>query len=161
MQSLQAPLLDPAAAVAPYRKKKIPKALREAVWTTYSGRVFEHKCFTSWCPNTITAFDFQTGHNIPESKGGPTTIDNLVPLCSRCNSSMGDHYTFTEWNSASLNAPPSAAPKPKGLSRFFICFKSAATVSPAPLASLTTTSTPEAPATGKSQASRASSRAKP
>ena len=155
MQSLQAPLLEPAPT--PYRKKKIPKALREAVWTTYSGRVFEHKCFTSWCPNTITAFDFQTGHNIPESKGGPTTIDNLVPLCGRCNSSMGDHYTFTEWNAIAA----SAAPKPKGLFRFFICFKSAATVSPAPVGSPTTTSTPEAPATGKSQASRASSRAKP
>lgn len=129
---LQAPLLEPP----PYRKKKIPKALREAVWTTRAGRVFERKCFTSWCPNTITVFDFQTGHNIPESKGGPTTIDNLIPLCGRCNSSMGDQYTFTEWN-----ASAAARPKPKGITRFFSCFRTAAIVMPGPAASRTTSST--------------------
>lgn len=81
------------------RKAPIPTALREAVWIYHMGRSFEGKCRVPWCPNTITAFEFQCGHNIPESKGGPTRIDNLVPICSRCNLSMGDRYTITEWGS--------------------------------------------------------------
>ena len=82
----------------PYKKKKIPRAVREAVWLHHCGRKFERRCMTPWCKNNITAFDFQTGHNIPESKGGTTTVDNLIPLCSRCNLSMGNQYTFREWS---------------------------------------------------------------
>ena len=84
-------------ARSPYKKKKIPRAVREAVWLHHCGRKFERRCMTPWCKNNITAFDFQTGHNIPESKGGTTTVDNLIPLCSRCNLSMGTQYTFQEW----------------------------------------------------------------
>ncbi len=82
---------------ATYKKKKIPKAVREALWIEHFKNKFEGKCETSWCPNIITAYNFQAGHNIPESKGGATTLDNLVPICSRCNLSMGSQYTFTEW----------------------------------------------------------------
>jgi hypothetical protein len=78
-------------------KQKIPKALREQVWITHAGKVFECKCLTTWCNNTMTVFDFQCGHNVPESKKGKTDISNLVPICSRCNLSMGSQFTFTEW----------------------------------------------------------------
>jgi len=78
-------------------KEKIPKALREQVWVTRIGRKFEHKCMTTWCQNNMTVFDFQCGHDIPESKGGSTDILNLIPICSRCNSSMSNNYTFGEW----------------------------------------------------------------
>jgi hypothetical protein len=81
-----------------YKKKQIPTALREAVWIRKCGRVFEHKCLVRWCPNIMTAYDFQAGHNIPESKGGATNMDNLIPICGRCNNSMGDRYTIDEWN---------------------------------------------------------------
>jgi hypothetical protein len=78
-------------------KEKIPKALREQVWVTRIGRKFEHKCMTTWCHNNMTVFDFQCGHDVPESKGGSTDILNLIPICSRCNSSMSNNYTFKEW----------------------------------------------------------------
>lgn len=78
-------------------KDKIPRALREQVWITHVGRKFETKCLTTWCQNTITVFDFQCGHNVPESKGGSTDISNLYPICSRCNLSMSDTFTFDEW----------------------------------------------------------------
>ena len=87
-----------AQSTKKYKKKPIPTALREAVWITKCGRVFEHKCNVHWCPNIMTAYDFQAGHNIPESKGGPTNMDNLIPICGRCNNSMGDRYTIDEWN---------------------------------------------------------------
>lgn len=79
------------------RKAKIPRALREQVWVTHNGTRFSAPCSTPWCQNRITAFDFHVGHNIPESRGGPTILTNLIPLCARCNTSMGAHYTFDEW----------------------------------------------------------------
>ena len=81
----------------PEKKKTIPKSLRENVWLKHNGRVYETKCLTRWCQHRITVFDFQVGHNVPESKGGPTVLENLVPICSRCNTSMGNQYTFDEW----------------------------------------------------------------
>jgi len=78
-------------------KEKIPKALREQVWISHMGKKFEAKCYIRWCKNRITVFDFQCGHNIPESKGGKTDLSNLKPICSRCNSSMNDSYTIDEW----------------------------------------------------------------
>lgn len=83
----------------PYRKAKIPKALREQVWITRMGRHFEGKCKVQWCTNIINVFDFQCGHNIPESKGGKTNVENLVPICGRCNISMGSQFSIDTWNS--------------------------------------------------------------
>jgi hypothetical protein len=115
--------------VARYKKQKIPAAIREAVWVKHCGRAFEHKCLTSWCPNTITVFDFQCGHNIPESKGGTLALTNLYPLCARCNVSMGDRYTIDEWNaidkSSVVAATVQVAPTPNPIKRtwrqFFSC----------------------------------------
>lgn len=116
-----------------YKKRKIPAAIREAVWIKHCGRAFEHKCATTWCQNTITAFDFQCGHNIPESKGGTLTLTNLYPLCARCNVSMGDRYTIDEWNAieissvlaAKAQAASQAVPTPNPVKRtwrqFFSC----------------------------------------
>jgi 5-methylcytosine-specific restriction endonuclease McrA len=89
------------------RKEKIPAALREQVWIQKAGKVFEKKCNIVWCENTITAFDFQCGHNIPESKGGKTTLENLIPICSRCNLSMSDKYSIDEWNELHTPLHPS------------------------------------------------------
>lgn len=82
-------------------KEKIPKALREQVWLTHNGKKYQSKCNVIWCKNKITVFDFQSGHNIPESKGGVTDISNLRPICSRCNLSMGDTYSIDEWSKLS------------------------------------------------------------
>jgi 5-methylcytosine-specific restriction endonuclease McrA len=94
----RSPSPAPRAAKAP-----IPKALREQVWRNHVGKVFEGKCHVTWCTNKITAFDFEVGHNIPESKGGATNLENLRPICARCNKSMGNNYTIDEWNR--LGAP--------------------------------------------------------
>jgi 5-methylcytosine-specific restriction endonuclease McrA len=80
-----------------YKKKTIPKALREQVWIQYVGAAFDSECTISWCKNKINVFDFHVGHNTPESKGGTLSIDNLRPICSRCNHSMGANYSIDEW----------------------------------------------------------------
>ena len=79
-------------------KEPIPKRIRELVWTTHNGETFAHKCYVSWCDNTINVFNFQVGHDIPESKGGTIDIENLKPICASCNLSMSNKYTITEWS---------------------------------------------------------------
>ena len=79
-------------------KERIPKALREQAWKRYVGEKYKTKCLVTWCTNIISVFDFEVGHNIPESKGGTLGLHNLRPICSRCNKSMAAHYTIDEWN---------------------------------------------------------------
>ncbi len=85
------------------RKATIPKALRQQVWIQYAGNAFDTKCPIRWCPNIINVFNFHVGHNLPESQGGTLTLNNLSPLCARCNLSMGSQYTIDEWQ---LLGPP-------------------------------------------------------
>ena len=61
------------------------------------GRKFDGQCMISWCTNEITCFYFDCGHNIPESKGGPTNVENLIPICRNCNLGMGNRLTIEEW----------------------------------------------------------------
>jgi len=116
----------------PYTKQKISAALREQVWVQHNGHVFEKKCAVTWCTNTITVFNFQSGHDIPESKGGPTNITNLYPICGKCNLSMSNNYTFQEWcklyeskeTPVSLQVPSPPLPPPPKRSlwkRLFCC----------------------------------------
>jgi len=79
-------------------KDKIPKALREQVWIHHFGNNFQVKCPINWCQNRIDVFNFECGHNKPESKGGKTDLNNLIPICGRCNKSMSNNYTIDEWN---------------------------------------------------------------
>ena len=81
------------------RKENIPKAIREQVWLKYIGKKFSTKCHIVWCKNNINCFNFDCGHNIPESKGGELRLNNLRPICRNCNVSMGANYSIDEWNS--------------------------------------------------------------
>ncbi len=81
-----------------YSKKAIPKALRNTVWETYIGQKFNGKCQVEWCKSLINPFTFEVGHNIPESKGGCTRLDNLRPICAQCNKSMGNRHTIDEFS---------------------------------------------------------------
>ena len=92
-------ILAPKVKVTAIQKRTaIPKALREEVWRKYIGTQYESKCTIVWCTNKITPFDYEVGHNIPHSKGGTNSVDNLRPICSRCNKSMSDDYTIDQWN---------------------------------------------------------------
>lgn len=71
------------------KKQKIPQPLRELCWNTYVGRTIgETKCLCCGIKD-ITPFNFNCGHVIAEAKGGKVVIENLRPICSGCNSSMG------------------------------------------------------------------------
>jgi len=71
------------------RKEKIPEAVRIAVWNNYIGRKKgEDKCFIG-CGEPITRSNFECGHVKAEACGGKVTIQNLRPICSKCNKSIG------------------------------------------------------------------------
>ena len=99
-----------------YKKKQIRKAIRDQVWLEYFGKCYEHKCSIIWCKNIILVTNFHAGHIIPESKGGKTSIENLRPICSNCNLSMGNCYSIIEWNMIGSDNITI-------LSRLFICIK--------------------------------------
>ena len=85
-------------SLASGKKGRIPASLKAAVWLKYNGQKFTARCFVSWCPNYTNVFNFEAGHDIPESKGGATNIDNLKPICACCNKSMGNKYTISEFS---------------------------------------------------------------
>ena len=80
------------------KSSKIPKKLCEQVWINTFGKPPTFHCSILWCSEEINCFDYQTGHNIPLSRGGETKLENLLPICARCNTSMSNQYTIDEWN---------------------------------------------------------------
>ena len=80
------------------KRTNVPKAVREQCWLNTVGKQYESKCYVRWCKNRMNVFDFHVGHDIPASKGGTLDIDNLRPICSRCNLSMSNTYTIRAWN---------------------------------------------------------------
>ena len=78
------------------KKEKIPKNVRKNVWNHWIGA---EKGLTN-CPvcNLVEldkGGDYHCGHVISELCGGSLEIDNLRPICSGCNSSMGAMNMFT------------------------------------------------------------------
>lgn len=67
--------------------KSIPSAIRYSVWRNY------HDSMDAYCPlcliTVISIDNFDCGHVISHKNGGSENIDNLIPLCSKCNKSMG------------------------------------------------------------------------
>lgn len=70
------------------KKQHIPKKLKNMIWDKYVGKEKGvGLCYC--CSEEIDSKNFEAGHIIPEAKGGPTNVDNLRPICSCCNKSMG------------------------------------------------------------------------
>lgn len=90
------------------KKKREPiyQSLRQTIWVSNMGRTFEGKCPIPWCVSILTVFNFECGHNIPESRGGATDVSNLIPICGSCNKGMGNRYTIDEWSKMVTQSSP-------------------------------------------------------
>lgn len=72
-------------------RRSISGMLRKKVWDTYIGQYTQSICF---CCNKspITPFTryhtFHAGHIISNHNGGPTSLENLLPICRDCNMNM-------------------------------------------------------------------------
>ena len=70
------------------KRKTIPKKVRIMVWNKYIGKekgIGDCYC----CGEEIHSMDFHVGHIVAVANGGSDKIDNLRPICSCCNKSMG------------------------------------------------------------------------
>ena len=69
-------------------KKTIPKILKDLTWSKWVGdHIAKTKCLCCGV-NDIKMNSFHCGHVIAEADGGPTTVENLRPICATCNLSM-------------------------------------------------------------------------
>jgi len=81
------------------KKATIPKKIREDAWNTHVGK--DKKSALCICCRTsvIDVFNFHAGHVKSEANGGLVNVDNIRPVCSGCNLSMGtqnmDEYVRT------------------------------------------------------------------
>jgi hypothetical protein len=71
------------------KKKKIPKKVKNDAWDQHVGnKIAQAQCLCCRL-NVINSKDFHAGHIKSERNGGKCTVDNIVPICSACNHSMG------------------------------------------------------------------------
>ena len=69
-------------------RKSIPKSLKILVWDKHIGKEKGiGECYV--CKSKIDSKNFECGHIVSVKEGGATNIDNLLPICSSCNKSMG------------------------------------------------------------------------
>lgn len=95
-------------------KEVIPQAVKTAVWNKYVGiKKGTTHCFVG-CGNVISQHNFECGHIQAEAQGGEVSLDNLRPICSNCNKSIGKKnmldfiakYKFVKhknWNADKIN----------------------------------------------------------
>ena len=89
-------------------RKSIPKSLKILVWDKNIGKEKGiGKCDVCKCD--IDSKNFECGHIISVKDGGETNINNLLPICSSCNKSMGTQNliefkdTYFKVNSVSIH----------------------------------------------------------
>jgi 5-methylcytosine-specific restriction endonuclease McrA len=68
-------------------RKQLPSKIRHQVWRKYNKGSMDGSCWC--CADPISIENWHAGHVIPAVKGGRDIVDNLRPLCSQCNLSMG------------------------------------------------------------------------
>lgn len=78
-------------------KTIIASKLRREVWDKYMGNIAHGRCYCCG-HNEIMCDKFEAGHIVPDNKDGPTTIENLRPICQECNQQMGqmDMHEFAK-----------------------------------------------------------------
>jgi len=75
------------------KKVDIPEWKRSEIWINYNNFLSSIMCP---CCNlrVITKESFSAGHIIPESRNGPSQIDNFIPICIPCNTRCGTHHLY-------------------------------------------------------------------
>ncbi len=70
----------------------VSNSLKKKLWSNWKLSINNTDEFVP-CPccecELITGYDFHAGHKISFKNRGSTSLDNLIPLCSSCNLSMG------------------------------------------------------------------------
>ncbi|MFQ5620687.1 MAG: HNH endonuclease [Candidatus Nanoarchaeia archaeon] len=73
------------------KRRTIPKKVKQDLWFRCFGpKKAEGNCKV--CDDKIHFYDFEVGHIKARARGGTDNLNNLMPICSRCNKSMGTQH---------------------------------------------------------------------
>lgn len=73
--------------------ESITQSFRQAIWLQYCGEKYKNKCLC--CnSNEISVHNFECGHILSKKNGGNISMENIIPICSFCNRSMGTIHMF-------------------------------------------------------------------
>ena len=80
------------APLQPEGDDAIPEDVRYQVWQRYLGNVLDGKCFV--CDIFLSYRSWHCGHIIARKNGGSIEVENLRPICGRCNHKMGIMHMY-------------------------------------------------------------------
>ena len=91
------PLPEPENDPNQEGRKELNGGDKEKSWDKLYGGGRNAICVTcnSQKINCFQTDKFQWAHILAHSKGGECNIDNMIPICRNCNSSMGNTHMFT------------------------------------------------------------------
>jgi hypothetical protein len=72
-----------------YKKQNIPNQRKTEVWNFHVGKAMGMTLCLCCKKIEISSRDFVAGHIMSEAFGGTIDVENLLPICAGCNSSMG------------------------------------------------------------------------
>ncbi len=76
-------------------KKTIPKTIRGIVWRNYF-KTLDNEC--TLCDNIISLDNFECGHIKSRKNGGLDVVNNLLPICGKCNKAMSSTNLYDYCN---------------------------------------------------------------
>jgi hypothetical protein len=87
------------------KKQRIPHTLKKKVWDNKYGMAIGRAICDCCGITPIQQMSFHCGHIESEARGGKTEVDNLIPICQSCNSSMGtkNYYEFKKSLQSSIS----------------------------------------------------------
>lgn len=68
------------------KREKIPKEIRGLVWRKRNGENLRGECYC--CEEELAFENFECGHVVARCLGGGIVVDNLEPICKKCNLDM-------------------------------------------------------------------------
>lgn len=75
------------------KKEVFQDWFKSRIWRNYNGSLEKVTCPV--CSDSMISPDsFSAGHILPESKGGMMCLENIMPICSECNSQMGTRHLY-------------------------------------------------------------------
>ena len=83
-----------------YKKEPICKTVRNVLWYIHYGDIRLAKCKCCLVED-ISISCYHVGHVIAEANGGKTSMENLLPMCMLCNTSIGKQNVadfIKKWN---------------------------------------------------------------
>ena len=77
----------------PVKKEPFTEWFKNTIWRKTIGSLEKTSCPV--CSLNIISIDsFSAGHILPESKGGMMCLENIMPICSECNTHMGSRHLY-------------------------------------------------------------------